>query len=163
MSASSRIANHNRGYGNGKCDPLTDPHDSPTFRALQTGKPGKGIEISEGPDGAVRIARRLRIAGNAAEIEIKRLYRRKPDGGFALFYAVQGDWEGATLGEIRTIADLLQASFQADYEEKMLEAAPTATDAIGIRLSFRHRAVYLYVGMKFEKPWEPGADFTEIG
>ncbi len=150
------------GYGMGKRNPLDDPHKGPIADQMAKGRPNTTIKVDTDSRGCARIARLNRIAGGAAEIEIKRLFRRKDNGAFAFFYAIEGELDNTALEEINLLSDLLRARFQADYAEYLLPAGPLAEKPLGIRISFKHNAVYLYVEMKFEREWQPAAVYTEI-
>lgn len=141
---------------------LDDPHDGISLKEIREGNP-QNIRCEIGNDGAMRFANRSALlAAELSGFQIKRFYRPKSSGSVAFFYAIKGDFDGATIEMLNSLTDMLKSAFESDYDLKFLPYEPTMCNSLKTRLDMERRILYVYYEMKFAKPWTADASFQEV-
>lgn len=147
----------------GKALPLDDPKGGRNWKEFSGEKldPQVKIEVND-LDGMAIIAKNNKIASEIIDYNLERLYKRKEDGSIAFFYSFKGDFDNCTIEEINLVSELLQASFNNDYETYFQDFNPQMNKALQVKVNFERQMIYLFYELKFEKEWKANDKFKEI-
>ena len=142
--------------------PLESPHDGHIERQIREQKVIPSVQVVPGEYGNTIVASRVsRNASAVAGIQMKKLYRRKPDGSYSFFYGLQGDMNNTPLTELNLLSEMLRAEFQNDYPLYFEDSQPVMQKTLETKLNTEHSMLYLYFEMKFEKEWNAPVVFRE--
>jgi len=144
--------------------PIADGHDGHILRQMREGRPIPLIGVEPTNRGTYRFASMGKsIAAAIGNFEIRRMYRLHDDGSYGFFYGVSGELDHATIDELKVIAELLEVTFGNDLDGDAFSAsAPEVVGTPHVKISFKHSMVYMYVELRFGKPWEAQDGFTQI-
>lgn len=143
--------------------PLEDPHEGWILSQIHGDCVKPKIVVREDSEGAAKIASRIcRTAATLANYEVRRLYRKKSDTSYAFFYCLKGELDNVSLEQLNTLRELLQGTFQEDWEMVFQPFDPALSRSLQAKLSLSHAMVYLYFEMEFQRGWIPSADFKEV-
>ena len=141
---------------------LEDPHEGISLTEIKEGEPSN-IRLEIGTEGGARfVGKSALLAAELSGFQIKRLYRPKSNGSVAFFYAIKGDFDGATVEMLNSLTDMLKSAFESDYDLKFLPFEPTMCNVLKTRLDMKYRVLYVYYEMKFAKPWAADSSFQEV-
>lgn len=147
--------------------PLKDCHDNKAYRQFSSGEFDRDITISTGSDGVARIAKRMtaRLARNTAAVmnfRIDKMFKRKEGQDVALFYCLSGEFDNATLSFIEDVSRLIYATFHEDEVAIFNRLHPETVEPFEMKLGISRSIIYYHGVVRFEKPFDPGADFVEV-